>query len=574
MALTYIGANGIFTQIGKMIKVANTYDTLGLTTLNTDLTDIRTILNAGNAGNRDELIALFTNFYGQNEGSSGARSLVTSGWRDFIRSCIDQRLLDYDTVVSDLDLASSNLDTVLARLIDQMTIDAASVNASVGSLGGASAASGNVGNGAALHSLVMDGATSPGQGMPAHQRYRGLNSELIGESETMTLHCVADSQGSGGGGRTVEGAEVFRLYGNPKYNPLGWEAEGSGEGPSVVVANAPQFNLVQNKDFEYFTANIPNGWTRDAGTAGTHIIEESTAADVYRGKKALRFDGDGVQASIQLSQIIPLNRLKARTRYCLTLRTKASATIAAGDLTVQFEGTGYTAATGTVEIQTVAISGSPTGGTYTLTWAGPFGSSTTAAIAWDATSATVQAALRLLTGLESVTIAQSGVSPNFTHTITFSGTYGNIAQLTSTSSLTGGTPVITHATTTQGVDGERIYLPAASLPTTQSLRYFWINMPASIPIDDTFKLVIKVTGTLTSAKKIWIDSMTFREPTWHNGHAVIVVAGATPWKFGDRLTYTASNTEGVIQKWMRLTHGIQLPSNDAGAETIVDSLAT
>lgn len=412
--------------------MANTYATLA-STLATDLSDQRTVLNSGNAGNRDELIARLTSAYGDIEGSGGYKSQVSRDWRGFLSSIVDKRLQDYDTVIAELEITDNSIDTILSRLIDNMVIDAASINASVATLSGATAAAGNTGNGAVLTSLVLDGVSSPGRGMPSHRRYLGLNSELLAV-DTMTLLCVADSQGSGGG-RTSEGGEVFRWYGPASYPPLSWEAEGSGEGPSIVVANAPSNSLVKNKDFEYFTSNIPNGWTRDSGTAGTHIVEESTAADVYRGSKALRFDGDGAQASIQLSQIIPLNRLQARKRYCLTLRTKASATIAAGDLTVQWEGTGYTAATGTAEVQTVAISGTPTGGTYTLTWAGPHGTVTTAAIAWDAASTVVQAALRLLAGLESVVIVQSGTTPNFTHTITFHGTYGNIAQLTSTSSL-------------------------------------------------------------------------------------------------------------------------------------------
>jgi len=104
------------------------------------------------------------------------------------------------------------------------------------------------------------------------------------------------------------------------------------------------------------------------------------------------------------------------------------------------------------EIQTVAITGSPTGGTYTLTWQG----NTTAALAYNANSAAVQAALRLLPGLELVTVAESGTTPNYTHTVTMRGaggplTAGSPAQMTSTNSLTGGSsPTITHGTTTPG----------------------------------------------------------------------------------------------------------------------------
>ena len=548
--------------------------TLGQTTLAADAAAIRSEFNGGIAGNKDALISAITSFYGTIEGAGGIMAQASAGWRSQLASIIDRRFLDYDTILAELGVNTPDLATIFWRVIDQMVIDAASINASVGSLGGATAASGNAGNGAILTSLVLDGVSSPGRGMPAHKRYLGVNSELIAP-DTMTLLCIADSQG-GGGGRTTEGAEVFRWYGEAEYQPLGWEPEGSGEGTSVTAMNSA--SIITNKDFEQTGAATATGlfpgWVIDNGTAGTHVVIESTLADVYRGNKAVRFDGDGAAATIQLSQVVAINRLQARKRYCLSCRIKSSEPVAAGDLTIQFEGTGYTAATGTAEVQTVQISGTPTGGTYTLTWAGPFGSVTTAAIAHTATSATVQAALRLLAGLESVVVATSaGAPPDVTHQITFHGAYGNVAQLTSASSLTGGAPVITHATTTPGVDGERIFLPAAALPVGYSLRYFWINMPAAIPTDGTWKLVAKWTGTPTAAEKVWIDSLALAPPMWHNGHASVVVAGSTPFKFGDRFTYSAGNTEGVFQQLFRQVHGLQLPSNNAGAESILDTLA-
>src|SRR4051794_37793321 len=68
-------------------------------------------------------------------------------------------------------------------------------------------------------------------------------------------------------------------------------------------------------------------------------------------------------------------------------------------------------------IQRVRITGSPSAGSYTLTWGG----NTTAAIAYNAPEADVQAALRLLDGLESVQVVSSGTTPNFTHRITMTG---------------------------------------------------------------------------------------------------------------------------------------------------------
>lgn len=112
-----------------------------------------------------------------------------------------------------------------------------------------------------------------------------------------------------------------------------------------------------------------------------------------------------------------------------------------------------------VEIQTVTISGSPTGGTYTLSWEDDQSTvHTTTPLAHDADATAVQMALRQITGLGGVTVMSTGTSPNFTFTMTFDGTadLGNINQLTSTNNLTGGTPMIAHATTHEGGAGTMI----------------------------------------------------------------------------------------------------------------------
>jgi len=86
----------------------------------------------------------------------------------------------------------------------------------------------------------------------------------------------------------------------------------------------------------------------------------------------------------------------------------------------------------TVSVQTVAITGSPTGGTFTLTYA----SATTSALAYNVSAADMQTALRLLAGLGAVTVTKAGTI----FTITFVGVTGAAQALVADSSaLTGGT---------------------------------------------------------------------------------------------------------------------------------------
>jgi hypothetical protein len=118
---------------------------------------------------------------------------------------------------------------------------------------------------------------------------------------------------------------------------------------------------------------------------------------------------------------------------------------------------------GTNAVQSVTISGGVTGGTFTLT----YGAQTTAPIAWNASAATVQAALAALSSIGTGNVAVTG-SAGGPWSVTFMGTLGVsvISAITySTASLTGGTPAIAVATTTTGV------VPAQT-----------ISMPAGIPI--------------------------------------------------------------------------------------------
>lgn len=100
---------------------------------------------------------------------------------------------------------------------------------------------------------------------------------------------------------------------------------------------------------------------------------------------------------------------------------------------------------GTAEVQTVTITGAPTGGTFTLN---PLGV-TTGPIAFNAPAATVQTALRAASGNQGITVTGSNGGP---YTVTFPGSLGNVTQMTGTGSFTGGTaPAVNVATTTPGV---------------------------------------------------------------------------------------------------------------------------
>lgn len=92
------------------------------------------------------------------------------------------------------------------------------------------------------------------------------------------------------------------------------------------------------------------------------------------------------------------------------------------------------------EVQDLAIAGTPTSGRYYLRYTSPSGPVyMTAALAFDADAAAVQAALRLLPELSQVTVTSTGTTPNFTHRVTFVGVAGDLALLAAENQLDTGT---------------------------------------------------------------------------------------------------------------------------------------
>jgi hypothetical protein len=106
---------------------------------------------------------------------------------------------------------------------------------------------------------------------------------------------------------------------------------------------------------------------------------------------------------------------------------------------------------GANEQQTITVTGAPTGGTFTLTYAG----ATTAAIAYNAAAAAVTAALEALPNIGAGNVvATGGALPGTPVVVTFQNALGrqNVAQMTAAHAFTGGTsPAIAVTTTTAGL---------------------------------------------------------------------------------------------------------------------------
>ncbi|MCK9496889.1 MAG: hypothetical protein M0R75_15545, partial [Dehalococcoidia bacterium] len=123
-------------------------------------------------------------------------------------------------------------------------------------------------------------------------------------------------------------------------------------------------------------------------------------------------------------------------------------------------------------VQTLTMSGSPTGGTWTVTYNDGVQDTESASLDHDATAAEVQTALRAIPGLQKVTVARTGSSPNYVWTVTMTAAPTDLASddvpafTATSSSLTGGSsPTVTPAIDTAGT-GDTWALAEATVEAT------------------------------------------------------------------------------------------------------------
>lgn len=134
---------------------------------------------------------------------------------------------------------------------------------------------------------------------------------------------------------------------------------------------------------------------------------------------------------------------------------------------------------GTNEVQRITIGGTPTGGTFKLTFDG----FTTGDINWSSTNATllanIEAALEALPNCNGVTVAAASLTAGIgTLDVTFDGTnVGKKAQptMTYTNSLTGTAPTLAIAEQTAGVTADFRDAPKGALVIDTTNAKLYIN---------------------------------------------------------------------------------------------------
>lgn len=150
------------------------------------------------------------------------------------------------------------------------------------------------------------------------------------------------------------------------------------------------------------------------------------------------------------------------------------------------------------EQQTLAITGTPTGGTFTLT----FNGATTAPIAFNATSAAVVTALVALTTIGAAGVTATGGPLPTGVVITFAGVHANTDQpllIPDASGLTGGTnPTTTISQTVQGGSG-------VPIPDLQGFEFSFTNN-----VEPKWyakrNVVTRTLGTPVQQKRLWFPA--------------------------------------------------------------------
>lgn len=141
---------------------------------------------------------------------------------------------------------------------------------------------------------------------------------------------------------------------------------------------------------------------------------------------------------------------------------------------------------GTDNVQRITIGGTPTGGTFTLTFDGH----TTDAIDWSSTNGTlltnIETALEALDNIDGVTVAADSLTSGIgTIDVTFNG--ANVAKLAhgvmtaDASNLTGTSPTVSVAEQTAGINATHRNAAAGAqlVDTTNGVLYINTGSPGS-----------------------------------------------------------------------------------------------
>jgi len=344
MALTWTGVGGLFTRIGRILKIGY------------DLTQYQKTLPAQYDDINDQFLADLQFIGGGVTTQANGLVRASSGEMAFASNTASQVVIEM--VQQDQGSQSISLQVAMQEVIRQMIVASQTVKAATVTTV-ASTLTGFVGNGVVVLS------TKRGDGL--------IQENII--PETLRLACIADSYT----GNTTRGQEQFNLGGEPiTYNTV-WDYDyPSGSAASTQVAAISsatdgngQTNILTNGDFEVWTPTTPDAptntldnWTLASPAAWGTDIEQNTT-NPNQGTYCVQFlPGTGVNTTLYQVFNDPvtgtLTTPAGLTSYAVNLwLRKLSGTISAGVLQVALtdgSGTVLNDAQGVANSFTVTLS--------------------------------------------------------------------------------------------------------------------------------------------------------------------------------------------------------------------------
>lgn len=312
----------LFENVGEYVERVNEFVTV-MTNIGSGYLELAVDLETN--GRFDVLEGEFTRF------ESFKADVL--GWINQMKARVQVVLTHKATVLDELMYGNdTTFPSVIAALFTDMVTNTQSIAANTVTLG--SVTMSGSGSGLVIVSKVLDGFNPPSDGYPVVPGYNGIDSQLA-LTDDMALTCLSDSETSG----LIEGNEQFQWAGRPSSGDnYSWLTFGTGSGPTIGTIQAS--TIMVNMGFDAFNTNVPSGWVLNLGTAGTHVREES-GANAMKGS-ALRLTGNATIAEVNISQAVGTS-FSPNRRYMVGFWIKSDGSISAGNLTIQFEGTDYTA---------------------------------------------------------------------------------------------------------------------------------------------------------------------------------------------------------------------------------------
>lgn len=311
MSIPLTGTGGLFTRVGLLLGNLNAYNTWTATTTPPYANDIQAQFQSTDQNLID---GLYNNF--------GAYQSSGAAWPQYLQQ------LARNVVVQMVNEAApqpnTSLQQALTALIAQMVADGDSVLAATLTDSVTSGGS-NVGNPVWVVSLKLP------NGLSAQNSF----------AETLTATTIADAQF--GGGAAVN-QQVINILGEAAVqsglSPLYPAGSGANVNVTLINPNATgslTANNLKNGNFEtWTTANTPDNFVIETGTAGVQVLRSATA---YTGTYALSYVGDAAtntsiyQEFGQTSTGTP-NNLQPLTQVAVNLFCKVDIAPAAGVLQV------------------------------------------------------------------------------------------------------------------------------------------------------------------------------------------------------------------------------------------------